>query len=52
MIDWYPNDLAPSVDIIEALRSVKLFQHRIIGEALSGEVTTHAVYIQDQLSSN
>ena len=39
MIDWYPNDLAPLVDIIEALRSAKLFRHRIIGKTLSGEVT-------------
>ena len=36
---WYQDDLAPLMDFIETLRSAKLFQHCIIGEALSCEVT-------------
>ena len=36
---WYQDDLAPLMDFIEALRSEKLFRHRIIGKTLSCEVT-------------
>ena len=45
---WYQDDLAPLMDFIEALRSEKLFQHRIIGKTLSCEVTPNHMHTDTQ----
>jgi len=40
----YWDDLTPLIDIKQALRSAKLFWHRIIGKTLSCEVTPNHLH--------